>query len=289
MVRQLIGSVALIAGVCAIPALAQTIAGNVNVVREPVVAQKQTILANSAEDIALQEEIAKIKAYNAYVDGQVGVSGTYSAIDNRGTETSSLPAKAPVTNPYQGKKIELFAPQALTVQQATSPRITYATDNGKIRRVTPVKLIVRSNSVQTYRISQGDTLYGLAHRQCVSVADVQKINRLNGTAIKIGQKIQLPASQCGATAQASQTRQPIAQPAGEIRHDTKIVRRVLPVQAGIKVRQNNKYAVLPKDSLYSIGRRYCVSVSDLARLNAIDASKPIQPGQILRLPNNTCR
>ena len=284
MVRHLIGPVALIAGVCAIPAVAQTIASNVNVVREQIPAQKQTILANSAEDIALQEEIAKIKAYNDYINGQIGISGTYS-------EPGAVvaPAATQAESVYQGKKVQLYAPQTATTGLTAGTKVTYHTENSQTQQVAPVRVILRSKQASiapvTYRVSQGDTLYSLARNHCVSVSDIQKLNALSGSAIKIGQRITLPASQCGATAQTG-----LAQATGsEARTETNVVRRVLPVQAGIKVRHNNKYAVLPKDSLYSIGRRYCVSAEELARLNGIDISTPIQPGQVLHLPENSCR
>jgi LysM repeat protein len=62
----------------------------------------------------------------------------------------------------------------------------------------------------------------------------------------------------------------------------------MPIQAGIRLDKGNNYAVLPKDSLFSIGRRYCVSAAELAGYNNIKATKPIQPGQILRLPQKAC-
>lgn len=240
------------------PAFAQN---NITVVREAVPTNRQPIIANSPQDLALQEEIRRIRAYNAQVDSQIGISDTY---------TFAAPANSvPVVNKYQGAKIQLFA--------APTTTITYAS--------TPVQLapatITTSRPALTYtrihRVVEEDTLYNLARRNCLSVADIQNQNALRDNNIRIGQVLTLPASQCGAATTPIQTRSEFG-----------IVRQVMPIQTGIKVRARNAYAVLPKDSLYSIGKRYCLKADELAGFNGIDTATPIQPGQILRLPKAAC-
>jgi len=48
------------------------------------------------------------------------------------------------------------------------------------------------------------------------------------------------------------------------------------------------YAVLPKDTLYSISRRACVKVSELIAANGISSPNAIQPGQRLTMPQGHC-
>lgn len=243
-----------IAALSAIPAFAQS---NTTVVREPVPATAAPIVANSPEDIALQEEIRRIRAYNAHVDSLVGVSGT--------TTTTSAPATitAPATtNAYSGAKIELFEAQPSTTQ-------TIAT-------TTPTTTIIERQPVagatSIYRVAEGDTLYNISKRNCLEVADIQGQNELAGSNIKLGQVLTIPASKCGATTATTAT--------------ADYTRVVTPVAA--TTQSSRSYAVLPKDSLYSIGKRYCVSANDIATANGIATTGIIKPGQILQLPASAC-
>jgi N-acetylmuramoyl-L-alanine amidase len=47
---------------------------------------------------------------------------------------------------------------------------------------------------QQYTISRGDTLSGIAQRFSISVSDLQVHNGLNGTRIKVGQKLNIPTT-----------------------------------------------------------------------------------------------
>ena len=255
MFRKVLLSSAVL-GALSTPAWAQT-----SIVREVVPAQSTAIMANSPQDIALQEEIRKIRAYNAYVDSQVGVSDGGIAI------VTAAPA-----SPFAGRTIELFE------TAAPSTQVTYATTSGRTVSVTPAITTVTRQPITiintTHRIAEGDTLYSLARANCVDVTDIQNQNGMSGNNIRLGQIINI-TSQCGA----------VTTPA---KATTAYVRKVTPVPTSIKVRANN-YAVLPKDSLYSIGRRYCVSASELATFNGINTKTAIQPGQILRLPASSCQ
>ena len=49
----------------------------------------------------------------------------------------------------------------------------------------------------SHRVQEGDTVYSLARRNCVTVGDIQSINGLNADfSIKIGDDLRLPASRC---------------------------------------------------------------------------------------------
>ncbi|MBL4853302.1 MAG: LysM peptidoglycan-binding domain-containing protein [Robiginitomaculum sp.] len=246
-------------------AFAQT--NTTNIVREAVPEQHQPIIANSPQDLALQEEIRRIRAYNAQVAARVGISDAY-------TQTAPTPA-----NPYQGRKVELFA---------TPTTITYTTASGRRVGVVPTTITERKPTIgytRIHRIVTGDTLYSLATRNCISVANIKNHNALTSSNIQLGQVLTLPASKCGAkTLAATSTNQ--------VRSETitksGIVRRVMPIQTGIQVGPRDVYAVLPKDTLYSIGKRYCVKADALAQFNGLNSKTAIQPGQRLRLPGNAC-
>ena len=57
--------------------------------------------------------------------------------------------------------------------------------------------IIGGSGYSVHSIIEGDTVYSLARRNCVGVNDIQSINGLNSNfAIKIGDSLKLPASQC---------------------------------------------------------------------------------------------
>ena len=247
------------------PAFAQS---QTTVVREAVPTQSRAIVANSPEDLALQEEIRKIRAYNAYVDSQIGVSGSYE---------QAVPAAKPATpQTYRGQKVELYEQM---------PQITYTNTQGRtVPIATRTTIIERQPAIgQTgiYTVAEGDTLYSLARKNCVEVVDIQRQNGMAGSGIRLGQVLTMPANQCaGATITAGTPSKTVT--------DDSITRRVMPVPSNIQIRNSNKYAVLPKDSLYAIGKRYCTSANAIATASGIDAAGTLQPGQILTLPEEAC-
>ncbi len=268
MIRRILTSTTVLPAMLALSfgAFAQT--NTTNIVREALPEQHQPIIANSPQDLALQAEIRKIRAYNAQEAARIGISDTHRQIPP--------PAKS-----YQGRKIELFA---------TPTTITYTTASGRRVAVVPTTITERKPAVgytRIHRVVAGDTLYSLATRNCISVANIKNHNSLTGSNIQLGQVLTLPPSKCGAktVSAISQTRPDTIT---DTITESGIVRRVMPIQTGISVRPGDIYAVLPKDTLYSIGRRYCVKVDALAQFNGLDSKIAIQPGQRLRLPGNAC-
>lgn len=224
------------------------------------------IVANSPQDVALQEEIRKIRAYNAYVDSQVGVSETIEVFE---------PASQTATHAYSNGRIELFE------TPITSTQVTYAAPQQQAIQTTPAATGFRTieTTNTAYRVTQGDTLYGLARANCISVSDIQNANNMSDSGLRLGQNIAMPASRCEVIAARSQT---------TVTTKDSFVRKVMPVPTSINVGSPNNYAVLPKDTLYSIGRRYCISATEVATHNGIGTAKAIQPGQILSIPDTAC-
>jgi len=270
--KTLILSVAA-TGLLAAPAYAQS--ANTAVVREAIPAQTNVIVANSPEDIAMQEEIRKIRIYNARIDQQVGISEAYSA-----RETAPIPA----ANPYLGQQVELFTPHA-----AQSTQITYGSGPAQIVPVSTVTTRSQIVGATRHTIIEGDTLYRLSKVRCIKVADIQKANLMSGIDLQLGAKINLPASQCGGNVIASSTSAPaptttrIATPATR-----STARNVMQVPTSIKIGNPNEYSVLPADTLYSIARLTCTNAQDIATHNNMDLNAPIHPGQTLRMPLGDC-
>jgi len=109
-----------------------------------------------------------------------------------------------------------------------------------------------SDSKITYKVRNGDSLWGIAHKHKVSVKQVTRWNRLDsGSLIRPGQKLVIWQKGKGS-------------------------------KSGKRVRSVS-YTVRNGDSLYRISRKFSVSISDLRRWNNLTEGKYLRPGQHLKL------
>ena len=109
-----------------------------------------------------------------------------------------------------------------------------------------------SGSKTSYQVKNGDSLWEIARRNKVTVAQLTKWNRLDsGSLIKPGQQLAIWKN-------------------GKQTTGGKHVRTV-------------RYAVRSGDSLYSISRKFNVSITDLKRWNSLHGDKYLQPGQNLKI------
>ena len=97
-----------------------------------------------------------------------------------------------------------------------------------------------------YVVKKGDNLYSIARKFNTTVDNIKKLNNLYNDVLNIGQKL--------------------------------IVKSLTNVN-------NNSYKVVNGDTLYSIGRRYNVSVDELKKINNL-SNNNIYIGQILNIPSN---
>lgn len=118
-----------------------------------------------------------------------------------------------------------------------------------------------SGKTTRYRVRRGDSLWKIARRYNLRVADLQRWNGLGRkTAIKPGQMLKLT-------------------PGSSIKRKHSGV-----VKASKKKRAQKKVVTLRKgDNLWRISRRYKVSIADLERWNKLQAKAILQPGQRLIL------
>ncbi len=110
-----------------------------------------------------------------------------------------------------------------------------------------------------YRVRKGDSLWKISRRYRVTVADLQRWNRMGRrTALKPGQKLHIYRNRGGKVRTASKRVN---------RNRRKVRKKIVTLRKG--------------DNLWLISRRYRVSVADLERWNNIRSRTILQPGQRL--------
>ena len=147
-----------------------------------------------------------------------------------------------------------------------------------------------NTTAKTHLVSKGETLYSISKRYDTTVQSIQAENGLSGTTLSIGQRIRIPGVIvesinsvahpvfASSPVQQGYVRRRVVEPAPTIRAP-----RVESAGATEAV-----YAVLPKDTLYSISRRTCVGVADIVSRNGLLDPNNLQPGQRITLPVGHC-
>jgi len=115
-------------------------------------------------------------------------------------------------------------------------------------------------TMQTYTVVKGDSLSRISKRYGVSVKDLQAANGLDGSMIKIGQKLNVPTT--------SSIQVPEA-PVVALKQTT--------VPSGTHV-------VAKGETLWKIARTYQVKPNDIAQINGISDPSLLKVGQKLKIP-----
>lgn len=224
---------------------------------------------SDAEYQALLDEADRIRAYqnnNGYITDDYTSEVTYGTVVSSGeVYDAGTTTVYPSTGSYE---IELFEPET-----TTASTVTYA-------ETTPIAPSYSNSFSSSHRVLKGDTLYNISKRYAVSVDSLKSANYLSDNNIGIGQVLNIPA---GTTIVSENTYiAPVT--TASTNSNLTYIRNVEPI-AG---QNSGIYAVLPKDTLYSISRRACVKVADLISVNAISSPSSIQPGQRLTMPQGHC-
>lgn len=113
----------------------------------------------------------------------------------------------------------------------------------KTKKVDPPAATEEKRALDTHTVSKGETLYGIARRYGVTKDELQRWNKLTDNSIlSIGQELQL------------------------IKRDTSNTKEVVNPSAQ-SLRRITVHVVGPGDTMYSISKKYAVSIEKLMKLN----------------------
>lgn len=154
-----------------------------------------------------------------------------------------------------------------------------------------------------HTVRKGDTLYSISRLSCVKISTIQNANGIGHT-LSLGKQLKIPlvSGHCWSRQvqkpDLGNKSQPPQKADQTTTYDITIypARNVTPVSVDAFGDQppntilvsKISYAVLPADTLYSVARKSCVSISELKRVNNITDSNAISPGMILYLPVDNC-
>ncbi len=134
-------------------------------------------------------------------------------------------------------------------------------------------------------LQQGETIDTIARRYGVPVSALLRANNLSDPAyVRPGARIVIPTYQGNGPRTASAPPAPVSQPRQQAYQPSPPppVRSRAPAPA----RGSRVHVVNAGDTLYSLGRRYGVSHSDIARVNGIDDAAGLDIGQRLSIPGS---
>lgn len=184
---------------------------------------------------------------------------TIDTIDWRGDSASAITNRV-MTKLVPGAIVLMHTGSGTHTTEALPKLISQLKTKGYKFVTVPQLLTYTSKSGtptgNTYTVKAGDTLYGIANKFKVSVAQLVSVNKIkNSNIIRVGQVLTIPGKP---------SPKPTPPPATQ-----------------------TKYTVKPGDTLYSIARKYNVTVAQLVSTNKIKNSNVISIGQVLTIPGKT--
>lgn len=119
----------------------------------------------------------------------------------------------------------------------------------------------------THTVQKGETLYSISKKYSTTVQSIADANKIDGTDIKIGQKLVIPKKNGAVQAKTNDS---------ALKNDSKI---------DSKTEKNiQTYTVKKGDTWYSIARNFSVSVKQLYELNGTDEKSGLKVGQKIKIP-----
>ncbi|MEC5164612.1 cell wall-associated NlpC family hydrolase [Flavobacterium sp. PL11] len=153
--------------------------------------------------------------------------------------------------------------------------IPIASDNSALSKATEKSkstLIVYTNNTQQHEVKAKETLYGIAKQYGTSVKELNLINsNINLEDLKIGQKISIPANSS-------------ISPIVEVANKPNLQNQQLAASPTESPLSPIEWEVLPKETKYSIAKKYGISIKQFDHANPNIGVKALRVGQRVTIP-----
>lgn len=164
---------------------------------------------------------------------------------------------------FVGQTLKVSAPTIAPVETVTPPVETVVTPEA------PAPTTPTTTVGQTYKVVSGDTLYGVATKNGVSVAQLKEWNNLTSDLIFVGQTLKVAA--------------PTVAPVETVTPPVEtVVTPEAPAPTAPTTTVGQTYKVVSGDTLYGIATKNGVSVAQIQEWNALSGST-IYVGQVLKV------
>ena len=138
--------------------------------------------------------------------------------------------------------------------------------------------IAINNSVKEHEVQAKETLYGIAKQYGISFKELNQVNpTLAYSELKIGQKINIPGN---ATASKIATTAPIKQTESK----DEVANLPQSTESISKKPDTFSWEVLPKETKYSITRKYGITIKEFDKANPVIGVKALRIGQKINIP-----
>ena len=149
--------------------------------------------------------------------------------------------------------------------------------------------IATNHPEKTHEVLPKETLYGIAKQHHITIEDLYKINpNLEKEGLKIGQNIKIPQTALEDFAVANETEKTTEVNKANVskKNSAKEETFVAPKVDEKKEisTEGIQYEVLPKESLYSIAKKYGIKLADLQKANPELGNKSLKVGQKINVP-----
>lgn len=119
----------------------------------------------------------------------------------------------------------------------------------------------------THTVQKGETLYSISKKYSTTVQSIADANKIDGTDIKIGQKLVIPEKNGAVQVKTNDS---------ALKNDSKVDSKT--------EKKIQTYTVKKGDTWYSISRNFSVSVKQLYELNGTDEKSGLKVGQKIKIP-----
>ena len=152
-----------------------------------------------------------------------------------------------------------------------------------------------------YRVKSGDTLWSIARKYGITVNEIKKANNLENNTLSIGELLYIPTEETKTvetkvyTVKNGDTLYGIASKyyltVDELKDLNNLTSNTISIGQKLNVKKpeaetENIYTVVKGDTLYSIARKFNVSVDNLKNINKL-TNNTLSIGQTLKIPGST--